>query len=230
MNFSSTKIFELGSCAFRQWRASSHCKFVHGYRLVAKLWFGCNALDDKNWVVDFGGLKELKAVFEKQFDHTLCISGDDPLLPLFEQLHASGAADLRVMTKGVGIERTAEWCFDVADGHVRGITNNRCWVDKVEVWEHDKNSAIVCFANDNVTKQNNNTVEINNVPVHIPQVNQSIDFLEQVKETSGVDLTNVIKNPPPAGGAPGQPRPANVGRSNVSTGYGNLFGGTSWGA
>ena len=143
MKYESTKIIELGSCAFRQWKADSHCKYIHGYRLIGKFWFDCNQLDERNWVVDFGGLKELKQVLEKQFDHTLCISADDPQLELFKHLHSVGACDLRVMQKGVGIERTAEWCYDVADAHVRGITNNRCWVSRVEVWEHDKNSAIV---------------------------------------------------------------------------------------
>jgi len=153
MKYVSTKIIELGSCAFRQWKADSHCKYIHGYRLVAKFWFECDRLDERNWVVDFGGLKELKQVLEKQFDHTFCVSADDPLLDQFKALHASGAADLRIMPKGVGIERTAEWCFDVADAHVRGMTKNRCWVQKVEVWEHEKNSAIVSYQQEECTKQ-----------------------------------------------------------------------------
>lgn len=142
MNFQSTKIIELGSCAFRQWRADSHCKFVHGYRLIAKFWFGCSNLDERNWVVDFGGLKDLKSLLEKQFDHTLCIAGDDPCLSDFQQLHDRGAVDLRIMDKGVGIERTAEWCFETADTYIRAKTEGRCWLEKVEVWEHDKNSGI----------------------------------------------------------------------------------------
>ena len=223
MKFSSTKIIELGSCAFRQWKADSHCKFIHGYRLIGKFWFECNTLDEKNWVVDFGGLKQLKQVFEKQFDHTLCISADDPQLELFKHLHSTGACDLRIMHKGVGIERTAELCFELADSHVRGITNNRCWVSKVEVWEHDKNSAIVSYST---------TVEVPNNNVFSAAMQSPIspvaEFLNEVKEESGVDLQTVIKNPPQQAAAPG-PRPAHVGRSNVTSGYSNLFGGTSWG-
>lgn len=138
----STKIIELGSCAFRQWRANqSHCSFVHGYQLKAKFWFGCLELDERNWVVDFGGLKELKTKLQHQFDHTLCIAADDPQLSLFQQLHDAKACDLRVMEKGVGIERTAELCFNIASEHIKELTNGRCWVQKVEVWEHDLNSA-----------------------------------------------------------------------------------------
>lgn len=224
MKFESTKIIELGSCAFRQWKADSHCKFIHGYRLVGKFWFECNTLDDKNWVVDFGALKELKNVLEKQFDHTLCIAADDPLLNYFKQLHEVGAADLRIMNNGVGIERTAEYCFEIADSHVRGITNNRCWVSKVEVWEHDKNSAIVSYET-TVEIQNNSNTFATTMP---PQINPVSEFLNEVKDESGVDLQNIIKNAPAQATAPGA-RPAHVGRSNVTSGYSNLFGGTSWG-
>ena len=68
--FKSTKIIELGSCAFRQPQAKAHCQFLHGYRLTAKFWFEANELDENNWVVDFGALKGLKQLLEKQFDHT----------------------------------------------------------------------------------------------------------------------------------------------------------------
>ena len=149
--FTSTKIIELGSCAFRQPNAASNrpgagenskrCSFLHGYKLEAKFWFECTHLDDKNWVVDFGGLGELKQKLQHQFDHTLTVDKNDSLLPLFQQLHEQGGCDLRVMD-GVGIEKVTEWCFKVANEHIRGISNNRCWVSKVEVWEHDKNSAI----------------------------------------------------------------------------------------
>ena len=140
--FESTKIIELGSCAFRQPFADSHCKFLHGYRLVAKFWFQCDKLDEKNWVVDFGGLKPLKDLLEKQFDHTTCIAANDPHIAEFIKLNELGIIDMRIMLDGVGIERTAEWCHNVANAFIKHITNERCWCSKVEVWEHDKNSAI----------------------------------------------------------------------------------------
>lgn len=146
-SFTSSKIIELGSCAFRQWRATeSHCCKVHGYQLKAKFWFACTELDDKNWVVDFGGLKELKQILQNQFDHTLCVAQDDPLLHLFRQLHDEGGCDLRVMS-GVGIEKTAKWCFVKANAFIKNKSNNRCWVEKVEVWEHELNSAIYTESN-----------------------------------------------------------------------------------
>jgi 6-pyruvoyltetrahydropterin/6-carboxytetrahydropterin synthase len=140
--FESTKIIELGSCAFRQWRAEgTHCKYVHGYRLMAKFWFGCTGLDDKNWVINFGGLKEVKKVLQNQFDHTLCIAKDDPLLEHFKELDQIGGCQLRIMD-GVGIEKTAEWCYKTVDPMIREMSVGRCWINKVEVWEHELNSAI----------------------------------------------------------------------------------------
>jgi 6-pyruvoyltetrahydropterin/6-carboxytetrahydropterin synthase len=143
MHYYSTKIIELGSCAFRQPYAQSHCKFLHGYRLTGKFTFGCASLDVNNWVVDFGGVKELKSILEQQFDHTTVVWSKDPQIELFKTLNERGVIDLRVMEDGVGIEKFAEYCFNVADKYVRNSTNNRCWVESVEVWEHEKNSGIV---------------------------------------------------------------------------------------
>ena len=139
--FSSTKIIELGSCAFRQPNADSHCKFLHGYRLMAKFWFEAQSLDHNNWVVDFGGLKGLKNILQDQFDHTTCISKDDPYVDNFKMMADAGVCDLRVMD-GVGIEKFAEWCHAAADELVQVITDSRCACIKVEVFEHENNSAI----------------------------------------------------------------------------------------
>ena len=139
-NFQSTKLISLGSCAFRQPFAKSHCRWLHGYRLQAKFWFGCDDLDNNNWVVDFGAFKGLRKKLEEQFDHTTCVSKDDPSLPYFQDLASEDVCDLRIMD-GVGIEKFAEWCFDVADHLVGSMTKNRCWVDRVEVFEHENNSA-----------------------------------------------------------------------------------------
>ena len=218
MLYQSTKIIELGSCAVRQWKADSHCKYIHGYRLIAKFWFGCDRLDERNWVVDFGGLKELKQVLEKQFDHTFCVSADDPLLEQFKALHASGAADLRIMPKGVGIERAAEWCFDVADAHVRGITSNRCWVERVEVWEHDKNSAIVSFES---------IKDIGNKDCYVKDSHQKVD-------TITTTISPILENVNTTGASSNIDKPVETDTAarvapRVTTGYSNPFGGTSWG-
>ena len=140
--FQSTKVIDLGSCAFRQPQATSHCKFVHGYRLKAKFWFEAQELDINHWVVDFGSLKPLKKKLEHQFDHTTCIAADDPMVKEFAFMAEKGIIDLRIMQDGVGIEMTSKWCYDVANKHLNDSTGGRCRCIKVEVWEHEGNSAI----------------------------------------------------------------------------------------
>ena len=130
MSFKSTKILELGSCAFRQPNADSHCRFVHGYRLTAKFWFGANELDKNNWVVDFGSLSHLKKILKEQFDHTTIIDKDDPYVDDFTHLEEEGVMDLRIMN-GVGIEKFAQYCFNVSNNFIKGESEGRCWVDKV---------------------------------------------------------------------------------------------------
>jgi len=226
MIYESTKVIELGSCAFRQWRAThSHCKYIHGYRLIAKFYFGCSQLDDKNWVVDFGGLKGLKEILEHQFDHTLCVAWDDPCMPEFRALHDKKVVDLRVFDHGVGIERTAEWCLIQADNFVRKETNGRCWVTKVEVWEHEKNSAIAIAVNDRVKG-------INYEKKYIAAQGE-FNFNDKNNETISTTIQPYLEvaNVVAAGvnvNTNGNAIPAQVGNV-VSTGLNDPFKGTSWG-
>ena len=138
----STKVIPLGSCAFRQPLAESHCRFIHGYRLQAKFWFTCSSLDKNNWVVDFGALKGLKTILEETFDHKTVVSGTDPDMDMFKKLEKRKMIELVIMADGVGIERFANFCFDIANDYLDVSTYGRCWVQKVEVWEHEGNSAI----------------------------------------------------------------------------------------
>ena len=129
------------SCAFRQWRADSHCNLIHGYALQFELQFGRIALDDKNWVVDFGGLKPLKKWLEDNFDHKVVLDESDPHLDTFKILENVGLAELNLVD-GVGVEMFAKHAYNFADKLVKEITDNRCWVVSVECMEHGANSAI----------------------------------------------------------------------------------------
>ena len=71
------------SCAFRQWRADSHCNLIHGYALQFEFLFGGEELDERNWIVDFGGLKPLKEWLKYMFDHTYLLASDDPEFETF---------------------------------------------------------------------------------------------------------------------------------------------------
>ena len=63
--FLSTKTYGTDrglSCTFRQAGAThSHCSLLHGYSIGIKLVFECDELDERNWVFDFGGLKEYRS-------------------------------------------------------------------------------------------------------------------------------------------------------------------------
>jgi len=151
------------SCCFRQWRAThSHCSTIHGYSIGIKLIFECDTLDDKNWCMDFGGLKEFKAWADHMFDHTLVVAEDDPMLDFFKHMneivdieskdhlsklpHERGAlCDLRIVP-GVGCEMFAKMAYDkmaelLASGDMRYPINPTVRVKSVEVFEHNANSA-----------------------------------------------------------------------------------------
>ena len=129
------------SACFRQPNAHSHCKFLHGYALQFKFTFGCSELDDKNWVVDFGGLKPLKHWLEEKFDHKVVLELEDPQMQYFDNLAVAGLCELTVFN-GVGVEKFAEHAFNYADKLVKDMTDGRCWCVSAECSEHGANSAI----------------------------------------------------------------------------------------
>ena len=130
------------SAVFRQPNADhSHCHLLHGYSLQFKFTFGCSELDNKNWAVDFGGLKPLKAWLEDSFDHKLCIDKDDPAKDELLILETKGLAEIRQFD-GVGAEKFAEHAWRFADKLIREATNDRCWCESAECAEHGANSAI----------------------------------------------------------------------------------------
>ena len=144
IKYFSTKTYghERGlSCAFRQPGADSHCKLIHGYSLSFSFKFGCEHLDDNNWVVDFGGLKALKDWLEDNFDHKLTVDKADPNMKDFLLLEEQGLAEVRVLN-GVGCEKFAEHAFWHADGLVKEMTGGSCFGVSCEVREHGANSAI----------------------------------------------------------------------------------------
>lgn len=138
--YTSTKRFIGFPCTHRQWRAESHCKFVHGYSREFYFEFACNELTKEEWVMDFGGLKEVKKWLESMFDHTFLVAEDDPFLDDFVRLNKEGVIQLRVLPNA-GMEGTAKYVYDHVNKMVQKSTNNRVWVTKVEVRENEKNSA-----------------------------------------------------------------------------------------
>ena len=145
MTYFSTKTFghELGlSAAFRQWRADSHCRFIHGYSLAIKLVFEAEDLDCRNWVVDFGSLKSFKQQLVDTFDHKLLVAEDDPLILKYRELEACGLAEV-VVVPATGCEAFARLIYECAEIWLKDAGyGDRVKMNHVEVMEHGANSAI----------------------------------------------------------------------------------------
>lgn len=145
MTHQSTKCYghEIGlSAAFRQWRADSHCRFLHGYALAVKFIFEADELDARHWVVDFGSLKSLKGWLEDLFDHKTLVAEDDPELPAFRLMEKHGLCQLRIVP-ATGCERFAEMIYGATEVWLMDNGYSpRVRLVSVEVREHGANSAI----------------------------------------------------------------------------------------
>lgn len=139
-NFKSTKRFSGFPCTHRQWRAESHCKFVHGYSREFYFEFAAKELTKEGWVVDFGGLKDIKSWLEHMFDHTFLIAADDPHMETFQMLDKEGVIQLRVMPNP-GMEGSALFVYEEASKILKKTYGDRAWITLVEVSENEKNTA-----------------------------------------------------------------------------------------
>ena len=142
------------SFAYRQHRADSHCRFIHGYSLAFNFEFQSEKLDVRNWVCDFGGFRTLKDFLEEYFDHTLLVATDDPELEFFKEIDRRGIAVVREIDKtgcegiaeflfwymnevwlaenGYSTDQTGVFCRKV---HVQETPNNGAWVEHTpESW------------------------------------------------------------------------------------------------
>ena len=129
---------------------------IHGYCFSMRFFFGTNDLDARNWVADYGGMKELKNFLEDQFDHTLLVAEDDPQIDWFKEAEKRGIAKLITLPK-LGCEGLADqlykyvngvyipdmwgkgeaeriWCFRV---EVRETQNNMAWREGHREWGED---------------------------------------------------------------------------------------------
>ena len=147
--FQSSKLFDGYSTCFRQWKAvGTHCRFLHGYAVSFRVWFEGD-LDERNWVFDFGGMKRAKYkilgmapkdFFTHLLDHTTIIAEDDPYLEEFRQMDTDGIIQLRILP-ATGCEKFAEFLYTTINDFLKKETDGRVKAVKVEVYEHERNSA-----------------------------------------------------------------------------------------
>jgi len=130
------------SCCFRQWRAEhSHCRFLHGYALSFTLTFIAENLDKHGWVMDFGGLKPIKAWLQQNFDHKILLAADDPAGPAFRLMAEDGLCEINILPH-VGCEAFAYYIWQNCDALVQHISAARVRVESVAVREHGGNGAL----------------------------------------------------------------------------------------
>lgn len=138
------------SATFRQHRARSHCQYVHGYALAFSLTFEADTLDESGWVIDFGGLKEVKAWLDRTFDHVTLVAADDPKRELFEEMAIAGLVQCCIVP-ATGCEAFARLVFNHVNEwmQLRGHSP-RVRLVHVTVREHEGNAASVVPEQDTV--------------------------------------------------------------------------------
>ena len=140
--YTSTKYFhEIGPCAYRNWKSQTECYLLHGYCRSFKFVFGANTLDKQNFVVDFGGLKEVKRQLEDWFDHTVILQSDDPLVHTFKTLEQNMYCRVRTFPI-ISCEGLAQWVAAYVDYMIQQRTSGRAWVISCEMIEAEKNTAL----------------------------------------------------------------------------------------
>ena len=130
------------SCAFRQWRADSDCKYIHGYSLGFRFTLEASNLDERSWVYDFGGFATIKTWIKNHFDHTLVVSRDDPEIDNLRNLGNNSNGAKIIEMDEVGCEKFAELTYEYASKFISEQTNQRVRLISVEVFEHGANSAV----------------------------------------------------------------------------------------
>lgn len=145
MKYQVTKTYghNLGlSACFRQYKADSHCSFLHGYALSFKLVFEAETLDARNWVIGFGDLKAVRKFLEDTFDHKTVVAADDPEMAFFKDFAGLKIIDLKILPR-VGCEAFAEVVYNKVSNMLLNFSPlNGAKLVSVECREHEGNSAI----------------------------------------------------------------------------------------
>lgn len=147
----STKKFKYLPCGHAQFfdkepdGSPGECASVHGYDREVEFTFAGD-IDDMGWIVPFGELKDVKKFLEFYFDHTTVLPANDPRLDqLSEELIQPGGllGTVKVLPSGVSMEMSSVFIWEYVNHFIYKVTDGRCYVQKVQVFEHDRNSGLV---------------------------------------------------------------------------------------
>lgn len=161
LKIKSTKSFWKLPAGHRQWfdtnpdGSPGPCSGIHGYDRSAHFTFA-GEIDEYGWIFPFGDLKPVRAFLEYYFDHVTLLGADDPGLETIseEQLVPGGVlSDLRILPSGVSMEMSSLFIWEQVNPYIYHKTGGRVWVEKIEMREHDSNSAFVEVTEETAKKQ-----------------------------------------------------------------------------
>jgi 6-pyruvoyl-tetrahydropterin synthase len=157
----STKVFKYLPCGHAQYfdkepdGSPGDCASIHGYDRSVEFTFAGD-IDEMGWVVPFGELGEVKKFLEYYFDHVTVLPANDPRLDELMNtslLRPGGLlGTLRVLPSGVSMEMSSVFIWEWVNHYIYKVTNGRCYVERVRVYEHDRNDAM-CEADEDTAKQ-----------------------------------------------------------------------------
>lgn len=132
-----------------------HCAAVHGYDRAVEITFS-GQIDENGWIVPFGGLKKVKEFIEYYQDHVTCLPANDPRLDrIIIGGHASVGGvlgTLRVLPYGVSMEQTSLFLWEWLSPAITHMTQGRCYISKLQVFEHERNSGFITVDKDTAMK------------------------------------------------------------------------------
>ena len=168
----ATKIFKYLPCGHAQYFDTESdgkpgdCASVHGYDREVEFTFA-GEIDDHGWIVPFGELAPVKKFLEYYFDHVTVLPADDPRLShITPELVAPGGllGTLRVLPSGVSMEMSSVFIWEHVNYYIHKTTNGRCYVERVRVYEHNRNDAM-CEVDESTARKSASSKELANEPL-----------------------------------------------------------------
>lgn len=130
------------SVGHRRVSANGHGYYVHGYARKASITFGAKQLHESGVVVDPATRAAVECWLMEQWNQRILLSCEDPLLDQFKTLSELGAIDINILPDGYGpdLDLSCVYVFDMVAEMVTKLTNDRCWVQMVQLWEFENHN------------------------------------------------------------------------------------------
>ncbi len=107
------------------------CQHLHGHNAKVDVMLASDTLDERGMVMDFGDVKRvIKRWVDETLDHTLLLSKNDPLVPVFEEQKEK----FYLMDENPTAENIAKLIFEFAVEQGFPVTS-------VTLWESDSSFA-----------------------------------------------------------------------------------------